>query len=532
MSGRAKVVTSWLLFLMLGYLVNVEASWGQERLGLRKDLTHYVFIAVALICLVIHIQDREHASVPDRTAPEAAKALLSRRILDPLIGFGLRCANSLYDALFRPRLFFAQIKDDSATQALTFLLTCAAVGSLVSLYSGSVAVADLWQSTIDATGRYLAATLATAIGLRAVWWVIRGSIPFRRLFVIQAYFCSSLILLGTCFMSFIEWILTTRLIGPSGTIARPLTLALLQRLPLVADCADADSLASCLSQYRLPSESALITLSVALGLLTITYYLVWAVGVLPTLRRLARVGYIRSSLAFLLFVVLSSAIGSIQVGSLSQLENDCRFEDLTAYPVLNPGPLKWTGTMTCGDFPLIDVGHRGADHWSKSQSDHNAGLLAKIGYVLSVRLFLENGAADDADPQTAVASNVQVSFHVTSASPKDYVLSATVKSDNASPIASSDMMRGGNCRIRSSEPAVLQYLPGTTSMLTSRETSRVLRLSPNDPDGKSALVIVDLPDGVLTNGVTIRKLAPGYQQSVQLFFRLAVVASSRESPSH
>jgi len=58
---------------MLGYLVNVEASWGQERLGLRKDLTHYVFIAVALICLVIHIQDREHASVPDRTAPEAAK---------------------------------------------------------------------------------------------------------------------------------------------------------------------------------------------------------------------------------------------------------------------------------------------------------------------------------------------------------------------------------------------------------------------------------------------------------------------------
>ena len=83
------------------------------------------------------------------------------------------------------------------------------------------------------------------------------------------------------------------------------------------------------------------------------------------------------------------AIGSIQVGSLSQLENDCRFEDLTAYPVLNPGPLKWTGTMTCGDFPLIDVGHRGADHWSKSQSDHNAGLLAKIGDVLSVRLFLE-----------------------------------------------------------------------------------------------------------------------------------------------
>jgi len=128
-----------------------------------------------------------------------------------------------------------------------------------------------------------------------------------------------------------------------------------------------------LSQYRLPSESALITLSSRWACSDNLLPCV-AVGVLPTLRRLARVGYIRSSLAFLLFVVLSSCHRQ-HSGGLSLHSKRLPFED-SRVSGLESRSAKMTGTMTCGDFPLIDVGHRGADHWSKSQSDHNAGLLA------------------------------------------------------------------------------------------------------------------------------------------------------------
>src|ERR1035441_5379308 len=64
--NRAKAVTSWLLLRVLGYLVNVEASWGQEQLGSRKTLTHYLFAAVAAICIVIHLKERQR-TVADLT---------------------------------------------------------------------------------------------------------------------------------------------------------------------------------------------------------------------------------------------------------------------------------------------------------------------------------------------------------------------------------------------------------------------------------------------------------------------------------
>src|ERR1035437_1162553 len=524
MIRRTNIITSWLLLLVLGYLLNVEASWGQERLGLHKGTTHYLFIAVALICLIIHIKQRGEAPPPDRIPPGTPPTSLTRQLMGRLKDFGLRFLVTVDQTLCRPRIFFSRLNTTSATDALAFLLTCAAVGSLVGVLDGSTSLADLWPAALDTTGGYLLATLVTAIGLVSVWWLVRGPVAFRRLFVIQAYFCGALFLLITCCISLVKWILTTPLINPSGTSITSLAFAHLERLVLVPDCTDSDSLGSCLSQYGLPNEPALITMGIAIGLLTIIYYLVLLFGVWYALRRLAHVGYVRAGIAFLLYFILSGSISSIQVASVYRLATTCQFDDLTVYPTLNPGPLKWVGPMTCGDYPLVEIGHREAAYWPRSQAEHNTGLLAKIGDVLSVRLFLENGAADNADPRTAVARNVRAMFHLRSASPQEYVLSVTVTSDNAATISSSDITRGGDCTIRTSTPALLQYLPGTTSMLVSRESVRALRLTPTSPVGTSGVNTVDVPDGVLANGLTLSSLAPGYGQTIQLLFRLIVVA--------
>lgn len=90
--------------------------------------------------------------------------------------------------------------------------------------------------------------------------------------------------------------------------------------------------------------------------------------------------------------------------------NRCRNPPLTA--TLNYWPVTYSDPAeTCHDYPPVDVRHVGADRYSKSRDDWDDGVKAQTGDELYVLVWINNGAADNAErflPGRSIARNVKL----------------------------------------------------------------------------------------------------------------------------
>jgi hypothetical protein len=167
----------------------------------------------------------------------------------------------------------------------------------------------------------------------------------------------------------------------------------------------------------------------------------------------------------------------------------------------------------CADFPLIDVGLLNSTHWSRSAADHDAGIKANTGDIVALRLWLNNGAADNLDTEQMTARNVRVRIGTLRPNPNTLLMGAQAYGDNVRLIQSAQAKFGGHAKITTNVPVKAVVVPGSVCINRSRLPSK---------DGSfcnTAAGDTLLPDSSLRQWFNIGDIRPGYANGVQVYFR-------------
>lgn len=537
MRVRGPIIVSWLLLLLLNFLTNLVAGWGQGPLGNYK--WHILFAFVIIVALSLYLQVRREGSPPSGTEallesgaaftfPARIRATARAAWLEVRHFFSSLALLSLH-----PKDFLAELDTNQPSSligpAVSFL-SLSVIGQ--ELLTGHVRdIATIWQSIAETVASLLLASLVTALS----WKLVRGQLRFAKAFIIQAYVCGALFVFWNIVFFVSEKILTvgqaTDLPHYAGVTF--MTDRLWRTFFKVVYCSDDSSFEGCARQLGLtlnvPNVAVLSLYVVALVVVLSWTLVFWT----RYLRETAQVGRGRALIAYLVFFTCSSVIYAVMGGSQNWEERDCGFAELpTTKPQLNPGPLTFEAQALCADYPLVDVGTRHSvgplpgrtTWWSLSQIEHNIGLPANIGDELSVRIFLENGAADNSDPRLTTAKHVTVGCKLERESLTRHVLSVSVSAENAPSIWSAEVIHGGDAAVYTTTPSTLTYIAGTSEMLVSTEEAR-LRRAIGDVKKAPDAVSVSLPDGIVGGSLDVGDLRPGYRHCLLIYFRFRVGGS-------
>jgi hypothetical protein len=258
--------------------------------------------------------------------------------------------------------------------------------------------------------------------------------------------------------------------------------------------------------------------------------LVWQIVLWIGLRRNLRIGVLRAIAAYFLYTTGSAWM--ITLKSAFSEQEDCRFATISTIPVLNPGPLTFEPNAFCADFPLVEVGTHeskgpvpGRPRWSNSQTEHDRGLPVNVGDIITVRIFVENGAADNLELRDrTVARHVKARADIHDVDQFRHLISVTIASDSAPTIVSSDVVHGGDAVVYSSQPTRLRYIPGSSEVSIYCEAALLKRWLDSCSDIGDKIKMVPITDGILKNGLDLGDIEPGFRYALVLFFHLIVEA--------
>ncbi|MBI4050777.1 MAG: DUF11 domain-containing protein [Candidatus Doudnabacteria bacterium] len=119
------------------------------------------------------------------------------------------------------------------------------------------------------------------------------------------------------------------------------------------------------------------------------------------------------------------------------------------------------------DYPLIDARNVTAGgSFSTSQADHNNGVAANAGDEIEFQIYYHNGGITEDE-----ATNVIIKASLPGGTRQTHEVSATIDSDQTSPVSSSDSARGGNITIHvNGDPQTLELISGSVRHFPNRST--------------------------------------------------------------
>lgn len=193
---------------------------------------------------------------------------------------------------------------------------------------------------------------------------------------------------------------------------------------------------------------------------------------------------------------------------ISTAEQRNRTTDCTPVPIvatLNPFPVTFLNPApACHNFPMLDARILDGGSYSGNQVMRDLGRTAHIGDTIRVRVYVDNGAANNLPEEQAVARNVALTTAIESLQNSQHKIKATLTSDNANALSKSFL---------------IQADPGS-----------VLEVVPNSGQ------IRDWQNGLLKDAIqlggnrfSIGDLAPGFETDLFLYFDLRVVAGNRSA---
>src|SRR3989338_1397164 len=144
----------------------------------------------------------------------------------------------------------------------------------------------------------------------------------------------------------------------------------------------------------------------------------------------------------------------------------------------NTYPISYT-QETNRDMPMIDARNVSAGGaFSASQGDHDNGVSASQNDIVEFLIYYHNtGVASE------VAHNVMIKAALPGSTRQTHEVSATIDSDETSPITSAAAFYGGNINVNiSGSPQTLQFIPGSVQWYPNRSTT------PQTPAGADNLV--------------------------------------------
>lgn len=181
-------------------------------------------------------------------------------------------------------------------------------------------------------------------------------------------------------------------------------------------------------------------------------------------------------------------------------------ENCTPVPVvatLNPFPTSFINPAPpCHNFPALDARIVDGDKYSGNEVVRTLGRNAKIGDTVRVRIYVDNGAANNMHLQQVVARNVKVESWVDTAPGPEHSIKVSLAGDNTNTISRTFVLRTeGN--------SVLQVIPNSGQV--------------RDWQNKIIRDKVQLGG----NTFTIGDLAPGFATDLFLYFDVKVVAADK-----
>ena len=224
------------------------------------------------------------------------------------------------------------------------------------------------------------------------------------------------------------------------------------------------------------------------------------------------------------FFIPGLFISFLKSGMASVIRDDSCSVAISRTPILNPGPIKYGPLLMCADFPLIDVALLTSTHWSRSAAEHDAGIEAKVGDSVALRLWFNNGAADNLDTEQMTARNVRVRVGNLRPNPNTLLLFAQAYGDNVPLIKSGQAKFGGHAKITTNVPVNAELVPSSICINRSHLPSKDGSLC-NTSAGD-----VLLPDSSVSEWFNIGDIRPGYANGVQVHFRFRLRAVGTSPP--
>lgn len=533
-----------------GELCKVLGQEGENRPLLKRDAGFFKFVQAPRPVILQARVAEPSASVTNEPAISPGPRMLATSLGSPvryIIGPLLQFAREVRNTVLHPVTIARESSQSPHTirKAMWFLfLTLALDLALASISGSSSSLRRVFQDGLFIAGLVLLFSLAFSLSWKIAYSKgaqVSGAFAFAlRAWSTQATFVMLGIVLGELMIAMFGQVLYPARSTPIVKLAPSAGLALL-------DCASSpkSSLRSCLSAPDLVAAAAenpnidtelLSNPAFQVGALVFFSFgllslLVPAISIFAY-RAAIGASWPRTLIAFALsYLIIATPALAIYGLFVNSHESDCSF-DGPPYPIFNPGPLAFApsdgGKVRCGDFPTIDAQNISRNtHWSSSQGQHNKGVTSFVGDKIEVAVYFQNGAKED-DLEKMSAKNVSAEVKTRDAGNNNIELSGRLSASNASTVDSSGARYGGNVVIRPNRPARLRYVTSSTSMCVDK-LHAILRaqktLAQNDHCAPQWAEI-RLPDGIMSGGLNIGDLRPGFKYSGFLTFYVMV-----ESPS-
>lgn len=233
-------------------------------------------------------------------------------------------------------------------------------------------------------------------------------------------------------------------------------------------------------------------------------------------------------------IVAVSAFGGT---SLTAQANTCA--GAASHPVFNAYPLTYDSSQDCHDLPLIDArdltgGSERDQRYSASQAEHDAGINASVGDTVRVSIYFDNGATDDPSlGDSTTAQNVVVASTLDSSASTSHSIAGSLSASNAATVTSTSAHQGGNITVNSSTPTTLQYVPGSTQVCLQYNDAVESGVNLSQTCGTDAQgqpkILVNLPDGITSGGVSLGYLKPCFPYSGEVVYSVNVIGQSAPS---
>lgn len=175
----------------------------------------------------------------------------------------------------------------------------------------------------------------------------------------------------------------------------------------------------------------------------------------------------------------------------------------SAAVAFNTFPISFT-RQTDRDLPMIDARNVSAGgDFSTSQTDHDNGVQASPGDVIEFQIYYHNsGVAED------VAHNVIIRATLPGGVRQSHEVSATIDSDETTPISSSNAFFGGNITVHiSGQAQTLDFVSGSVRHFPNR--SAVAQIPSNG-------------DNLVSSGINIGSIQGCFEFSGLVTFRARV----------